>query len=407
MELSWFLQKYSATKIQRSVSDDSFIDRLNHTYTSFVILFFAIILTTKQYVGDPIDCWGPAELKGSYEKYMESYCWLKNTYTMREDNQLSLDLRKMNEIKYYQWTPLILVMQAAVFYFPKILWRTLGPRISGINLYDIATVAHKSVQYNEAEYNQNDMRYMVKSFERMILTDSMRAKRVNLRQRFCKPAYISTSGSRLCYLYIFIKLVWICISIGQILAMNALLSNYKDMYGIKLLRSFLSEQTELQSSYFPKVTFCDFEIREIGYTHHYTVQCVLRANLLNEIAYTVIWFWITIVLVASIIDLISWLHFLTPWGTYSYLRKQIDLLLIYDVGDIDSLRSVQLLKFLKNNLTNDCIVCLNILEKSAGTFLILEIMLNLWKTINPLPVTSRRTLSQMPTKYPHKGVLHT
>ena len=43
--------------------DDDWIDRLNHLYTTIIFIIFTIIVSTKQYVGEPIHCWCPAEFK--------------------------------------------------------------------------------------------------------------------------------------------------------------------------------------------------------------------------------------------------------------------------------------------------------------------------------------------------------
>ena len=48
-------------------SDDDIIDRLSHRYTVFALVVFSIVVSTKQYVGEPIVCWCPAEFTGAYD----------------------------------------------------------------------------------------------------------------------------------------------------------------------------------------------------------------------------------------------------------------------------------------------------------------------------------------------------
>ncbi len=47
----------------------------------------------------------------------------------------------------------------------------------------------------------------------------------------------------------------------------------------------LKKGWDTQSRYFPKVTLCDFQIREALHprdSHRYTVQCVLPLNLFSQ-----------------------------------------------------------------------------------------------------------------------------
>ena len=74
MELVRQLAGLSVSHIRQFRDDDSYIDRLSHRYTAALCVFFAILVSTKQYagkiiffygriilfllfIGDPIDCW--------------------------------------------------------------------------------------------------------------------------------------------------------------------------------------------------------------------------------------------------------------------------------------------------------------------------------------------------------------
>lgn len=60
--------------------DDDFSDRLSRKYTTSILLVFAFVVSTKQFVGQPISCWCPAHFTDSHRAYTDTVCWISNTF---------------------------------------------------------------------------------------------------------------------------------------------------------------------------------------------------------------------------------------------------------------------------------------------------------------------------------------
>lgn len=115
---------------------DTAVFRLHYSLTVILLIAFSLIVTTRQYVGNPIDCIHSKDLP---EDVLNTYCWIHSTYTItaayrkREgfevpfpgvDNSKSHPESERKEYRYYQWVCFMLFLQVIsekFSWFPSLL----------------------------------------------------------------------------------------------------------------------------------------------------------------------------------------------------------------------------------------------------------------------------------------------
>ena len=106
-----FLNKFVENTVKKQTVAD-FCDHLNYYVTSYLLGFFAIGISAKQYFGSPIQCWVPSEFRGGWEKYAEDYCFIANSYHVPIDNEIPQHGEgREDHISYYRWVPIMLALQ--------------------------------------------------------------------------------------------------------------------------------------------------------------------------------------------------------------------------------------------------------------------------------------------------------
>jgi innexin len=68
---------------------DSPVFRLHYSITVMMLISFSLIVTTRQYVGNPIDC---VHTKDIPEDVLNTYCWIHSTYALK-----SMFLKKLGK----------------------------------------------------------------------------------------------------------------------------------------------------------------------------------------------------------------------------------------------------------------------------------------------------------------------
>ena len=159
-----FLSLYKLIRY-RSYYIDERVFRLHCLFTSAVLFFFCIIITTKQLGGDPIDC--DTNRDSVKSSVLNTYCLIHYTYTVREGffkkignyrQVVAPGVRygsREEEIPYhyYQWMWFLFFLEGLFFYIPRWLWKG----------WESATIAHLVTGFNEfmTEKDKNEKKEFI------------------------------------------------------------------------------------------------------------------------------------------------------------------------------------------------------------------------------------------------------
>ncbi|RWS12681.1 innexin inx2-like protein [Dinothrombium tinctorium] len=124
---------------------DNAIFRLHYKLSVVILVTFAIVVTLRQYFGDPIDCISKDDIPSNL---LDTFCWIHTTFSVEnawhkqvgtEVVYPGVDKRTPDEQRvyhaYYQWVCFVLFFQAIFFYVPRYLWKAVeGGRMRSLLL---------------------------------------------------------------------------------------------------------------------------------------------------------------------------------------------------------------------------------------------------------------------------------
>ena len=362
-------------------NDDDFVDRLSHRYTTAVLLIFSVVVVSKQYVGDPINCWVPAHFTSNHEEYANNICWISNTYYLPFEEDIPKPHEPRKHIPYYQWVPIILLFQALLFYLPCLLWRSLNST-SGIDVTNIVEAAGTFQHMEFSETREKTLTYMTKQFDRYLGSRKKKSRKglvargKELAARTCCFIWGRRYGNFLVVLYLVTKSLYIINVILQLFMLNEFLGTDYHLYGLDIMRHMASGKDWMPSPRFPRVTLCDFETRRLGNVHRYTVQCVLPVNLFNEKIFLFIWFWMVMVAAVTCVNFLAWVsRCLFRMDQIRYVKKHLKLMSKYSSEDNDK---KTVLRFVEKYLKHDGVFVIRLVGHNATGLVATELTGALW-----------------------------
>uniref|UniRef100_A0A0R3S431 Innexin n=1 Tax=Elaeophora elaphi TaxID=1147741 RepID=A0A0R3S431_9BILA len=295
--------------------DDDATDRLHYLYSSNILLAFAVLISFKQFGGRPLECMFPNKFPGSWEQYAENYCWSRDTYYVQPDVHVAALKEEERytperQLSYYKWVPFFLLLQAACFRIPSVFWNYLSFS-SGIRIHEIVEKAMDPSNLDESTRSRNIetlTRHMQNAlkFHRRILK---RKIEVHKRLKFLNVRYTAFFIS---LMYLVTKTLYLVNAILQLCILNKFLrTDASSWYGFDVIRDIVNGTEWTTSGYFPRVSVCDFTVRQVGNIQRYSVQCVLVINMFNEKIFVFLWFWYLFLVFCTVLSLLYWFIVLT------------------------------------------------------------------------------------------------
>ncbi|XP_013415376.1 innexin unc-9 [Lingula anatina] len=361
--------------------DDDFYDRLSHRYTALFLMVFAVLVSTQQYVGSPIICWTPANFISNYVSYTNNYCWISNTYYMPFEERIPNHELPRPHIGYYQWVPIMMLLQSLLFYIPTVVWRLM----SGSTGIDMNTITKAIVgrEYLNPDKRDEAIKYLVRHMDRYFGSNKPQDKECcsgGIRGLISNVLMCCKIGKRhgnfLIFLYMITKVLYVTNAIAQLFLLNAFLGTTFHLYGFDVIRDLALNNDWHVSGRFPRVTLCDFKIRQLGGNiHRHTVQCALPINMFNEKIYIFIWFWLVFVCIATVFGFLTWISVFFTNERKQFVMK--NLLLKNRIMGTEDDR--QLCKaFIHDYLRQDGVWALKLLNRNSNDVIVAEFTAELW-----------------------------
>lgn len=358
------------------VEDDDFADRLSRRQTIVLLIIFCILVGSSQFVGNPISCWVPAQFSGAMTSYTNSICWIANTYYVPTDSSLPRPNEKREfRINYYQWVPFILTSMALLFYVPFAIWRLMSKE-NGVQTKSVMKMI-SSMDQADPMAREKGINSVCKIIDHSIQINRDWSDGSCFAQLRAKMPWHRSSGVYLCYLYIFVKILYISNVTIQLLTLNYFLNSKYGIFGYEFLNDLWSGKNFWESSRFPRVTMCDFTIRTLGEnTQRNTVQCTLPINLFNEKIFIFIWFWFCLVLVLSVYSCLVWFFNFTKSSRRQFVRRYLKK---SEQKKSTEFRKDMLDAFVFEYLRADGLFLLRIVKKNSNDLVVSDLIASLWE----------------------------
>lgn len=287
-------------------------------------------------------------------------------------------VKRLQVVGYYQWVPLMLLLQAMMCYLPSVIWAMNNHR-PGLDMNRMVLLVSGMESINP-DIRDKSISFICKHFDRALAyqREYRRSRYRRCLQAMAKHICFPIGriyGNYLTSLYVFVKLLYIGNAFGQLWLMNKFLTDGRDtyyFYGFDVLKTVLKNK-QPETFLFPRVTLCDFKIRQMQNVHDYTLQCTLPVNLFNEKIYIYLWFHMSLVLILSVYGLVQLIWQLFSTNCQSYITRYLKVLhKVKRKTEALEVRSIR--HFVEDYLRPDGVFVLRVISKNTNDIITTEVI---------------------------------
>ncbi|CAM2723184.1 unnamed protein product [Rotaria socialis] len=144
-----------------------------------------------------------------------------------------------------------------------------------------------------------------------------------------------------------------------------------------LVNIFQDGESHFESSQFPRVTMCDFMIRELGSNNHwYASQCNLPINLYNEAIFLGIRLWLIILTILNVFWIVLlWLFSLSICNRKNSMKNYLQLYQNYEsTTSMRQSKRIELEKGFIEYINLDGFLVLRLIGHNTDEFVLIEII---------------------------------
>jgi len=266
---------------------DNNVFRLHYKATFIVLLVSGILVTSKQYIGDPIDC----IVEGVPDNVMDTYCWIHSTFSVSSAVVADLGTEvahpgvappadeEIRYHKYYQWVCFTLFFQAILFYIPRYLWKV---------------------------WEAGKLKFLVSGITMPIVDPPVKEERTNALLNYFDTNRNKTKHAWYATKLFFCEFLNFANVIFQIFFVDFFLGGEFSTYGSEvwgMMEQNPEERTDPMAKVFPKMAKCTFhKFGPSGTIQKFDGLCILPVNIINEKIYFFLWFWLIILAIVTFIQ---------------------------------------------------------------------------------------------------------